>query len=719
MTKIITPAFTVPEIEQAIIANETVTFAPGRYFLDRPICLSNLSGRTLLGDNAVLSGAQEEKVTWNEMGNSIYCAQIGTQRKIDGLRIGNTTFIQARYPHATDKDAIWQGSAADALDFAARCAHPETGYFHVMHPGLWGGMHYRIAGRNADGTLALEGGWQNNRFMGLHDEYRFVENLREALGAPGEFFYDCEAGNLLVCSKDMPGENVFIITNPYLIEIESCQDIRMENLIFEDSARTFMAEFEPLLRSDWCIHRGGAVFVQDSTGVSVSSCEMRRIGSNALFFSGNVSECHVRDCFIHDIGASGICFVGKPSCVRFPCMTVDVPSFSPKDIDGIGPKTDEYIRDCSVENCLIRDIGLTEKQTSCVEVSMSARIRISHCTMHTCPRAAVNFSEGTFGGHILEYCDLFDTVRETGDHGSVNGWGRDRFWHAEGIIGEDMKALALRDACETTILRGNRVRCEHGWDIDLDDGCSNYLVEDNLCLCGGLKFREGFMRTARGNRIINNSFHCHVWFENSGDIFENNLVMRPYLPIGMPEGWGSRIDGNILATAEDSTPRPASELQRQSGQDASSLAMNVQFDADLNTLDGRFIAHELYGVTSEHLRALADNCPIDLPSPLPGWATGERMRFDEVEFKGIDNDGEMSAFATPGHHGVIILSIPPHHGWHRAGLRENTAIITVNGTLIENVNHFLSLIESIPEGAPITFTLRNMQNEAFTVETRK
>jgi len=136
MTKIITPAFTVPEIEQAIIANETVTFAPGRYFLDRPICLSNLSGRTLLGDNAVLSGAQEEKVTWNEMGNSIYCAQIGTQRKIDGLRIGNTTFIQARYPHATDKDAIWQGSAADALDFAARCAHPETGYFHVMHPGL-------------------------------------------------------------------------------------------------------------------------------------------------------------------------------------------------------------------------------------------------------------------------------------------------------------------------------------------------------------------------------------------------------------------------------------------------------------------------------------------------------------------------------------------------------------------------------------------------------
>lgn len=48
-----------------------------------------------------------------------------------------------------------------------------------------------------------------------------------------------------------------------------------------------------------------------------------------------------------------------------------------------------------------------------------------------------------------------------------------------------MRDLALRDAVETTVLRQNRVRCDHGWDIDLDDGCSNYLVEDNLCLAAG------------------------------------------------------------------------------------------------------------------------------------------------------------------------------------------------------------------------------------------
>ena len=74
-------------------------------------------------------------------------------------------------------------------------------------------------------------------------------------------------------------------------------------------------------------------------------------------------------------------------------------------------------------------------------------------------------------------------------------------------------------------------------------------MEGILCLAGGLKFREGFCRTARGNRLINNTFHPHVWFENSGDVFEGNLVMRPYLPIGMPERWGERVDGNLLAIA--------------------------------------------------------------------------------------------------------------------------------------------------------------------------
>ena len=52
---------------------------------------------------------------------------------------------------------------------------------------------------------------------------------------------------------------------------------------------------------------------------------------------------------------------------------------------------------------------------------------------------------------------------------------------------------------------------------------------------------------------------------------------------------------------------------------------------------------------------------------------GERWRLEELELKSIDTDGEMSAFVTPGHHGVLVLSIAPHSRWYEDGLRANTA----------------------------------------------
>ena len=95
---------------------------------------------------------------------------------------------------------------------------------------------------------------------------------------------------------------------------------------------------------------------------------------------------------------------------------------------------------------------------------------------------------------------MFDTVKETGDHGSFNSWGAT-------VIGGPLKlpevnrvgeagspnAPAL-DAVTPTILRNNRWRCDHGWDIDLDDGSSFYIITNNLCLHRGIKDREGYGR---------------------------------------------------------------------------------------------------------------------------------------------------------------------------------------------------------------------------------
>ena len=184
------------------------------------------------------------------------------------------------------------------------------------------------------------------------------------------------------------------------------------------------------------------------------------------------------------------------------------------------------------------------------------------------PRAGINIGDGCWGGHVIEFCDVFDTVKETGDHGSFNSWGRDRYWGLKGIdldaitAGKD-RDLPMLDAVEPIMLRNNRWRCDHGWDIDLDDGSSNYHIYNNLCLHGGIKNREGFYRTVENNIMVNNSFHPHVWFHGSGDVFRRNIVFATFKPIEMKPPWGKECDFNLLHVAGWHSPIPAKDRWRR------------------------------------------------------------------------------------------------------------------------------------------------------------
>ncbi|NIP93890.1 MAG: hypothetical protein GWO24_10735, partial [Akkermansiaceae bacterium] len=54
-----------------------------------------------------------------------------------------------------------------------------------------------------------------------------------------------------------------------------------------------------------------------------------------------------------------------------------------RDIDKTpGPKSDNYPADCVVEDSLIHDIGLVEKQAAGVQISMSRGIAVRHCSIY-------------------------------------------------------------------------------------------------------------------------------------------------------------------------------------------------------------------------------------------------------------------------------------------------------------------------------------------------
>jgi hypothetical protein len=245
--------------------------------------------------------------------------------------------------------------------------------------------------------------------------------------------------------------------------------------------------------------------------------------------------------------------------------------------------------------------------------------RIAHNTIYRTPRAGINIGDGTWGGHLIEYNDVFDTVLETGDHGAFNSWGRDRFWHPDRATMERMNrqhpGLRKLDAIQPITLRNNRFRCAHGWDIDLDDGSSNYRIYNNVLSSGGLKLREGFDRLVWNNVIVNNGLHPHVWLDASGDRFERNIVMVGHQPVLMNH-WGAAVDFNLFPNLS------SLEQAQRLGVDRHSRYGNARFE---DPKRGDFRVHpdspaialgfenfpmSEFGTTSDWLRPLAIRAPI-------------------------------------------------------------------------------------------------------------
>jgi hypothetical protein len=429
-------------------------------------------------------------------------------------------------------------------------------------------MHWLVLGKNEDGSLELEGGWQNNRPSRMHPRYRMVENVFEELDVPGEWYYNKGENTLFYYPAqgvDINAASVEIVRLKHLVEFNGTKEAPVKNIsfdgfVFRHAARSFMENKEQLLRSDWTTYRGGAVVFNGAEDCSIVNCEFDQLGGNSIFVNNYNRRITIKSCYIHDSGANGVAFVGDPNMVRSPLFRYGKQDFEAIDRTP-GPKGDNYPSDCLVEDCVITMTGRDEKQTSPVQISMSHKIRVNHCSIYDVPRAGINISEGTFGGHIIENSDIFNTVLETGDHGSFNSWGRDRFWtpdirRTDVEVKKDANFPKL-DMLDKNIIRNSRWRCDHGWDIDLDDGSTWYEIYNNVLLNGGLKMREGYYRTATNNIIVNNSLHPHVWYPESGDVFKNNIVFGAYRPAAMnralsnTDKWGAVLDSNLFATHEN------------------------------------------------------------------------------------------------------------------------------------------------------------------------
>lgn len=689
------------------------------------------------GEKAVVSSSVPLSCDWKDSDGGIMAASVAAgSLGFDRLFVNGDPRPMARYPDRDTTINIFEGYAPDAIDRGrvARWKNPVGGYIHAMHSSEWGGYQYTIEGKNDNGELKLGAGFQNNRMAGMHPRYRMVENIFEELDAPGEWYFDKTSSRLLYIPLSDENIHTASIETPcceslFVLKGDKDSPVRyvsIRDIELAETERTFLKTDEPLLRSDWKIYRGGAVLFENTENCSLTDCYIHDIGGNAVFFSGYNRSGSVRRNHIEHIGASAICFVGLPSSVRSPLFEYKERQ-DWNTIDKVpGPCGNDYPALCDATDNLVHSIGEVEKQGAGIQISMAMDITVSHNSIYRLPRAGINISEGTWGGHVIEWNDVFDTVLETGDHGSFNSWGRDRYWHPKRRVMDSVAAknpdAPFLDAIHTTVIRNNRWRCDHGWDIDLDDGSTNYHIYNNLCLNGGLKLREGFRRIVENNVIVNNSFHPHVWFAGSGDEFRHNVVTTAYKPIQIAD-WGPWIDHNIFASETDL------EAARNNGTDIHSVYGNPLFidpeSGDYRVGDGsialqtgfRNFPMDSFGVMHPPLREIAET-PL-----LPRYAAGSlhdasddghSFVWNGISFKTVMTEGERSATGIAAVKGVLVTA----NSNAAIDMRPNDVILEVDGFATDDAATLRNILRKARNSSVKAVRFRDQQAGSVSIDCR-
>ena len=567
----------------------TVWFNSGEYYLDQTIQLgSDYSGTTknpvvfsaLPNAKVIIKGSKKlENLKWSAYKDGIFQTQIPKGISVDQLFINNERQIRARFPNYDYDNPLREGKGYaqvnggsnlrldtwmgyDAKTFSNKeWANPETGIIHAFQSHNWGNMQYRIKSidRKENKIHLGEGGWQMQRDYGIggtgaHSSAYFVENIFEELDVAGEWFFNDKTNTLYYHpfkGEDLATATIEIPVLKDLIQIKGDKDtpvkhIQIKGFTFTQSLYTFMDTYEPVARGDWAIHRGGAIYLEGAENCIISDCNFEYLGGNGVFMSSYNRDNKVTGSRFFHTGESAVCFIGSPSAVRNYLTWDDVDLHGKSWIEMSknmdlepGPKTPDYPKNCIVENSIMHDIGDVGKQTAGVFISMSHKITAAHNTIYNTPRAAILINDGTWGGHIIEHNDVWESVRETGEHGPFNSRGRERQWKtARGANGNFDKKLTKLDAIDNVIIRNNRFAnyresiSAGNWTIDLDDGSSYFEIYNNLSLGSTIKLRDGMARKVFNNITVSAvPSGWHAWPEDSEDeIYKNIFVISGIIP---------------------------------------------------------------------------------------------------------------------------------------------------------------------------------------------
>lgn len=333
----------------------------------------------------------------------------------------------------------------------------------------------------------------------------FVENAREALDAPGEWYYNRQTSLLEYLSETEPTQAIASRLE-YLLDI-SADHIRFEGIGFAHTSYRRQVDH-------WYHAESNAVRLLNANHCQFVGCTFRNLGGGAIVVNGTSTGNDILGCEVAETGAGGFTLNSNPD---------NLYALDPQRYDR--PTTTCGNR---ILGNQIHHIGQIWKHGAGIYLHATADNEVMYNDIHDTARHPI-IATGPCGGNEISFNRILNSNLETGDTGAIHTYTT---WHAK--EGNRIRNNIIGDVVGLgTTIDGKLVHPYYTWGIYLDNDTDNTLVRDNIVY-----------RTVLGSVYIHGG---------SGNIIENNILVDAtekqfyHGPSRGHDGTGNRFERNVVA----------------------------------------------------------------------------------------------------------------------------------------------------------------------------
>jgi len=326
-----------------------------------------------------------------------------------------------------------------------------------------------IQGYDAEERRLLLGGPEARSSLNPGDRY-FVENVREELDAPGEWYLDARAGTLTYMPRAgfSPRSEVIAPRTTRLLQVEGRRSTRTPVRHLRFAGLTFRD-------TDWT--RGGA-----SAGYGV--------GDDGAAYFRDAEACVVEDCRFVNLGTYAVCLVqGSGNTIR-GCDVAHVGGGGVLILEG----SENVVADNHLHH-----LGEAYQHVGGIVLGGAGASgnTLSHNAIHDSSRYGISL-KNPGRNNIVEFNRIQNTNLDTSDSGGIEVTQQERDFRSGSVIQYNLVAdtIGYSSTYEAATYMS--------WGIYLDSFASGYEIRGNLVYRtwnGGIMLQGG-----RENWVVNNVF---------------------------------------------------------------------------------------------------------------------------------------------------------------------------------------------------------------------